>query len=357
MKMTNAAKNLYLTEGSLINTPENRAIISSNIKLKDAMQRGTILEARAVVCDSNHNLIVDMPCIKGIIPRDDGAMGIKEGLTKDIALIAKVNKPVCFKVVAFDTDQNGEPIAILSRKRVQEECCAQYIKALRPGDVIPAKVTHMEKFGCFVDIGCGIPSLIPIDAISISRISHPSDRFTMGQSIKAVVKSIQPDPDGPTGLRIFLTHKELLGTWEENAQGFHCWETVAGVIRSVEQYGVFVELSPNLAGLADLKEALRDGIYNIRPGQLASVYIKSIIPEKMKIKLIIVEVQEPDGIWTPPQKLKYFTDEAHIDRWTYSTPQATKCNETIFSPSMAFPTDNTGSIKNSPSAFDFAPIL
>jgi Fe-S cluster assembly ATP-binding protein len=59
----------------------------------------------------------------------------------------------------------------------------EYISKLACGDVIPAKVTHLEPFGCFADIGCGIVSLIPIDAISVSRISHPGDRFFNGQDI------------------------------------------------------------------------------------------------------------------------------------------------------------------------------
>lgn len=136
----------------------------------------------------------------------------------------------------------------------------EYISKLTPGDIIDARVTHLEQFGCFVDIGCGIPSLIPIDAISVSRISHPSDRFFTGQYIKAVVKSND-------GSRICLTHKELLGTWEENASLFSSGETVSGIVRSIEDYGIFVELAPNLAGLAEPKE-------NIHAGQSISVYIK-----------------------------------------------------------------------------------
>ena len=138
-----------------------------------------------------------------------------------------------------------------------------------------AEVTHLEPFGCFVDIGCGISSLIPIDSISVSRISHLSDRFQVGQNIRAVIKALE-------GGRVFLTHKELLGTWEENARLFHRDETVTGIVRSVEHYGIFVELTPNLAGLAEPKEG-------VQVGQTASVYIKSLIPEKMKIKLTVVD--------------------------------------------------------------------
>ena len=42
----------------------------------------------------------------------------------------------------------------------------------------------------------------------------------------------------------------MLGTWAENAALFSPGQTVTGVVRSVEDYGIFVELTPNLAGLA-----------------------------------------------------------------------------------------------------------
>lgn len=304
----------FYPEGALINLPENRAAISSEAALEEAMRCGRTLEARAAVCDSSHNLIVELPCGRGIIPRIEGAVGIEDGSTRDIALITKVNKPVCFKVTDIRKD-GPEPRFILSRRAVQQECISEYLSGLVPGDIIPARVTHLEQFGAFVDIGCGIPSLIPIDAISVSRISHPSDRFSAGQLIRAAVKGIN-------GSRIWLTHKELLGTWEENAGMFSCGETVSGIVRSVEDYGIFVELAPNLAGLAEPKP----GVY---AGQHTSVYIKALIPEKMKVKLIIVDVFDTDD---SPQPMHYFIGEdvSHIDGWRYSSGRSDRVIETIF---------------------------
>ena len=58
------------------------------------------------------------------------------------------------------TDENGEVYAVLSRRRVQEDCMRDYISTLVPGCVIDAVVTHMESFGVFADIGAGISALI-----------------------------------------------------------------------------------------------------------------------------------------------------------------------------------------------------
>ena len=219
----------YLPEGMRLHTMENQTALQSVAALQAAMHRKQILEARAIVCDAAHNLIVELPHMRGIIPREEGAIGIAEGTTREIALIAKAGKPVCFQVQKLTTDADGVPLAILSRRQAQLQCWQEFLSHCTPGDVLPARVTHMEKFGCFVDIGCGIPSMIPIDCISVSRISHPSDRFTLGQTIQAVVTSV-------SDFRIGLSHKELLGTWMENAAKFAVGETVSGIVRSCLLY-------------------------------------------------------------------------------------------------------------------------
>ena len=297
----------FLPEGCLMETQENNMYMESISSLCEAYRDRKILEARATVCDSAHNLTVDLGCIKGIIPRKEGALGIKEGRVRDIAVISRVNRPVSFVITGFDRDESGATVALLSREAAQKRCMDDFVSTLKVGDVVDAKITHLETFGAFADIGCGIVALLPIDAISVSRIEHPAERFTVGMDIKAVIKSIEKD-------RISLSHKELLGTWEENVMNFSAGETVAGVIRSIENYGAFVELAPNLAGLAESKEG-------IRTGQQASVYIKSIIPEKMKIKLIIVETFDYKYA---PKKPMYYFDGDHMDEFLYSPENCEK---------------------------------
>ncbi|MGN0443755.1 MAG: S1 RNA-binding domain-containing protein [Acutalibacteraceae bacterium] len=304
----------FMPEGSLIGTQENQNTFTSRASLKDAFYSRKILEARAVMCDKQHNLHVDLGVMKGIIPREEGAIGIDDGTVRDIAVISRVNKPVMFRITDFVTDENGTVTALLSRKQVQEDCMREYISHLQPGDVIDAVVTHMESFGVFADIGAGISALMPIDSISVSRIPHPSVRFSAGDKIKAVVKFIDE------GMRVTLSFKELLGTWEQNAAEFSAGETVPGIIRSVEKYGIFVELKPNLAGLAEY-------VPDVKAGQHASVYVKSLIPERMKIKLIIVDSFDAQY---PENEVEYFTDDEHIDRWVYSPECCSKIIETVF---------------------------
>ena len=112
--------------------------------------------------------------------------------------------------------------------------------------------------------------------------------------------------------RINLTHKELLGTWQENAQNFSVGETVVGVVRSVKDYGVFIELSPNLSGLAEYRE-------DLRPGDRVSVYIKAIVPERQKVKLIVLRTL-PQDVPLPP--LHYYKTSGSVQGWHYTRTPA-----------------------------------
>ncbi len=300
-------------EGCLFATARNTAALQSTASLREAMAQGTILEARVLRCDAAHNLFVELPTGEGIIPYVEGALGIAEGTTRDIALISRVSKPVCFTVEGVE-EQNGRVHALLSRRAAQERCRREYLDHLTPGDIVPARVTRLESFGAFCDIGCGLPALMPIAGISVSRIPHPCDRFAVGDAIYGVVTSTEAG-------RICLSQRELLGTWEENAALFSAGETVAGVVRSVESYGIFVELTPNLAGLAEWREG-------VQSGQRAGVYIKSILPARMKLKLVIIDTQ--DTLPAPPPPLKYFLTAGHITHWRYSPADCEKRVETIF---------------------------
>lgn len=58
----------YEPEGWRIDKTENRAALRSPAALAQAARAGQILEGRAVLCDSGHNLIVDLGCMQGVIP-------------------------------------------------------------------------------------------------------------------------------------------------------------------------------------------------------------------------------------------------------------------------------------------------
>ncbi len=294
----------YYPEGT---APSLRKRFYTVSELKAAIKSREIFEGRVVLCDSEHNLHVDLGGFRGIIPKNEGALGILEKTVRDIALISKVNRFVCFRIAALHRDEKGTLIPVLSRRSVQLSCKNEYIDKLSQGDVISARVTRLEGFGAFIDIGAGLNSLIPIDMLSVSRISHPRERLYEGELIKTVLKKREAH-------KLTFSMRELLGTWEENAAAFNCGDTVTGVARSIESYGVFVELTPNLAGLAETTQSIEEG-------ERVSVLIKSISPQRLKIKLTIIEGFKEKA---PPEELNYYISGGRIDSWHYSPPGAEK---------------------------------
>ena len=207
----------FYPEGALFGTPQNDRYLSSPAGLEKAMQNGAVVEGLATLCDSDLRLHVDLCAAQGILEPEE-AVYCRVGETrKDIAIVSRVGKPIAVRILSLERI-GDRLIARLSRRLAQRDCLKYYLTNTRPGDLINAKVTHMEGFGAFLDIGCGVASLLSVDCISVSRISHPKERLSVGQSLDVAIKSIDRDSG-----RVYVTLRELLGTWEQNAADFR-WD-------------------------------------------------------------------------------------------------------------------------------------
>lgn len=291
----------FLPEGKILTTARNRAVCADLPSLRRAMEQREVLEGVAQSCSALHDLTVEVGQFTGIIPYRETALGIAEGKTRDIAILSRVGKPVSFFVTDISGDEEA-PKLILSRREVQRTAMQWFLTHVLPGTPVPVVVTHLEPFGIFVDIACGIPSMIGMENCSVSRLHDPRERFREGQELWAVVTGSDPEAQ-----RIYLSHKELLGTWEQNAAQFEAGMTVPGCVRSIRDYGIFVELTPNLSGLAEPRPGLREGDW-------VSVYIKAILPEKMRMKLLIIDTLPPQT----PRAPVYFLPRSPLRLWRYA---------------------------------------
>ena len=188
----------------MLNTEENLMYLRSPEGLRRAKEIGKILEGRAVLCDSEHNLIVDLCGTRGIIPRNEGALGIREGTTRDIAIISRTGIPVCFQVIDLWEDPVGGVRPLLSRGAAQQRCREEYISTLRPGQVISGRVTHLEPFGCFVDIGIKEKGLVHISQLADRFVSDPTTVVSIHQQVRVRVLGIDHERR-----RIQLTMKKM----------------------------------------------------------------------------------------------------------------------------------------------------
>ncbi len=244
--------------------------------LKKAIETQEILEAKVVGCDENYNLRLQFDNnINGIIKREDIELinGNNKELKENVST-SKINRYVQFKVKGIDESNNY----LLSRKDVEKEAIDWMKDEVTEGTVLKGIVKSIQPYGAFVEIGGGVVGLLHIEDMSVARIKTPRERVKIGQKINVMVKSMDRDNE-----KIILTYKELLGSWEDNVKDLQEGTIVEGKARETEKSknGIFIELKPNLVGLAEYKDG-------IEYGQKVNVYVKKIIPEKKKIKLIIV---------------------------------------------------------------------
>lgn len=251
----------------------NESIENLNLqKIQEYKEENRTLQGIVQSCDENYNLHIPLGNkIEGIIPRCE-VENMKEGVPDERLCTGKVHKYVQFKIE--DIEDNT---ILLSRKSVQQEAL-QYIKHnMQVGEQVTGIVKNIRPYGAFIEIGGGIVGLAHIEDLSVARIKTPYERLKIGQKVNVVVKSI----DRYTG-KINLSYKETLGTWEENAKKFTSGMKVEGIVRETEKNknGIFIELTPNLVGMAEYSEGY---LY----GQKVNVFIKKIDNEKKKVKLLI----------------------------------------------------------------------
>lgn len=296
-------------------THRNREEMSLNA-IKQAIRMQSILEARVTKCDSDNNLTIEIgKNIIGIIPFSELEYHPDGTPIKPASATSKVNRHIKYIPISIRKEDDLF-IVDCSRKQVQKICYDNYISNLTPGDVIDAYVLKIMNYGIFCDIGCGIVALLPTNNISVTHIVNPAIELRDISTLKVVVNHIDEN------YRVELTHKELLGTWEEEVTSFNEDDVTYGTVLSVEEYGVFVRLSQNLSGLADVTEL------ELKPGDLVSVRIQSIQNRNMKIKLTIID--KVGTATDKPMRFKYYITEPHIKDWVYSTATAKKQIESHF---------------------------
>ena len=90
---------VYLPEGRLLDERRNQIQTESTEGLLQAWQRGMILEGVATMCDEKRNLYVRLGRERGRIPRSEAGLGADRGKMREIAILSRVGKPVCFRII------------------------------------------------------------------------------------------------------------------------------------------------------------------------------------------------------------------------------------------------------------------
>ena len=125
-------------------------------ELDHCIAAGEVLQSTALAFDTNRRLRFELCGHHAYMPFEECLDTAPGETVKEIAVLTRVGRPTCFVVQGTTQDESGEVVYLLSRAAAQRACREQYLDQLENGSVIPCTVTHIENFGAFCDVGCGI---------------------------------------------------------------------------------------------------------------------------------------------------------------------------------------------------------
>jgi len=179
-------------------------------------------------------------------------------------------------VRVIDVNENEEKL-IVSEKSVWEERQKDLISRFRVGDKVTGEITALADFGAFVRFDT-LEGLVHISEIAWQRIDHPRDLLKVGQQVEAEIIGIE-------GSKIFLSMKKLVDDpWKRIQEEYKIGDTVKGKVLKINPFGFFVELTPEIHGLAHVSE-LSDKP-NIDPNTLGK------IGDEIEFKVVSIEPKE-----------------------------------------------------------------
>ena len=158
-----------------------------------------------------------------------------------------------------------------------------------PGTVIEGKIKNVTDFGIFIGFDEGIDGLVHISDISwTQKIKHPSELYTKGQEVRAVVLSIDKDNE-----RFSLGVKQLeKDPWETISEHYEKGQHITGTVTNITSFGVFVEMGEGVEGLIHVSEFGDTKAEDYKSGNEISAVITNIDKRGRKISLSIKEIKE-----------------------------------------------------------------
>ena len=256
--------------------------------LKELRDKGTIV--KATILDANKGgLLVRVGRVPGFLPvsqlMPEHYPRVPGGDKSRILDRLKTYIGSDFEVKIIDINE-GEEKLIVSEKASWEEKQRDVIASYKVGDAVEGRVTAVTDFGVFVEFGKDkLEGLVHISELAWQRIDDPADIVKVGDQIKAEIINVE-------GSKISLSMKKLKDDpWKHVHERYHIGETVKGKVLKVNPFGLFVELDPEIHGLAHISELASKPVINpldiAKPGDVVEFKVLSIEPTQHRLGLSI----------------------------------------------------------------------
>jgi small subunit ribosomal protein S1 len=270
-----------------------RALLEEAAKTKrdalmDSLVEGSTVTGR-VKNITDYGVFVDLGGLDGLLHVTDLAWG----RVKHPNEIVKVNDEIEVKILKFDKEKSR---ISLGRKQLLADPWAGVPERFTAGTRIKAKVVGVTDYGAFVQLEPGVEGLIHVSEMSWSRrVKHPSKIVKVGDDVEVVVLEVKPDAQ-----RISLGLKQALpDPWQAAAERFPVGTIISGRVRSLTDFGAFIEVDEGLEGLIHISdiswtERVKHPSEKFKKGDTVQAKVLKVDAENRRLSLGLKQVND---IW------------------------------------------------------------
>jgi len=282
VKVNEFRKNIVVSRKELL----EESLKEQRSKLLEEIEVGQILEGR-IKNITDFGVFVDLGGIDGLLHITD----LSWGRVNHPSEVVSLDEDIMVKVIDYDTTKQRVSLGLKQLKpHPWESVVAKYPE----GTAVNGKVVSLANYGAFVELTAGVEGLVHISEISWTQhIKHPSDVFSVGDEIDAVVLSVDAENH-----KISLGVKQLQpDPWTTIEEKYLVGSVHEGTVRNLAQFGAFIELEEGIDGLVHISDLswtskVRHPKEIVNRGDTIMVKILDISQSERKISLGIKQAQE-----------------------------------------------------------------
>ena len=271
-------------EGQVLLTYKRLAAEKGNERLKEAFENHEVLKAPVTqILGGGLSVVVDEARV--FIP----ASLVSDTYEKDLSKYQ--GQEIEFVISEFNPRRNrviGDRRQLLVAERAEKQ--KELFAKLKVGDVIEGTVKNVTDFGAFIDLG-GVDGLLHISEMSWGRVDNPKKVFTVGETLKVLVKDIHD-----TKVALSLKFPET-NPWANAAEKYAVGTVVTGKVARMTDFGAFVELAPGVDALLHVSQISREHVAKpadvLSIGQEIEAKVVDFNGEDKKISLSMKALEAP----------------------------------------------------------------
>ncbi len=271
-------------------------------KLLEEIEVGQILEGR-IKNITDFGVFVDLGGIDGLLHITD----LSWGGVKHPSEVVGLDEDIMVKVIDYDTVKQKVSLGL---KQLKPHPWESVISKYPEGTVVHGKVVNLANYGAFIELTEGVEGLVHISEVSWTQhIKHPSDVFSVGDEIDAIVLSVDAENH-----KISLGVKQLQpDPWTTVEEKYLVGSVHEGTVRNLAQFGAFIELEEGIEGLVHISDLswtskVRHPNEIVNRGDKIMVKIVNISQSERTISLGIKQAQE--NPW-PGLKDRFAVNSSH----------------------------------------------